>query len=120
MDENPTFETITPLIPSGKDFPEGLAFFIDELGFDCLWKSETMAGIRRGQVNFLLVQSADQHWADNTSASIGVRHLDRLYEKYKHVPAEVGPLEMKAWGRREFHMRLPSGVCLQFYETAIS
>jgi hypothetical protein len=23
---------------------------------------------------------------------------------------------VKAWGRREFHLIVPSGVCLQFYE----
>ena len=27
-----------------------------------------------------------------------------------------GPLELKAWGRREFHLIAPSGVCFQFYQ----
>ena len=28
----------------------------------------------------------------------------------------VGPLEVKAWGRHEFHMVEPAGVCFQFYQ----
>jgi hypothetical protein len=28
----------------------------------------------------------------------------------------INPLELKSWGRREFHMIVPSGVCLQFYQ----
>ena len=42
--------------------------------------------------------------------------LDALYAEYRNVSAKVGPLEMKIWGRREFHMILPTGVCLQFYQ----
>jgi hypothetical protein len=39
-----------------------------------------------------------------------------LYAEYRGVDARVGPLELKSWGRREFHMILPSGVALQFYQ----
>ena len=42
--------------------------------------------------------------------------LDALYAEYRGAPARVGPLEIKPWGRREFHMIVPSGVCLQFHE----
>jgi len=52
---------------------------------------------------------------ENASFSIGVSNLDALYEEYRGIPARVGPLEMKSWGRREFHMIVPSGVCFQFY-----
>jgi hypothetical protein len=45
-----------------------------------------------------------------------VSDLDALYDEYRGIAAQVGPLEMKFWGRREFHMIVPSGVCLQFYE----
>jgi hypothetical protein len=63
-----------------------------------------------------LVQNSSREWAENASASIGVDDLDGIYREYGGVAAEVGPLEMKSWGRREFHMVLPSGVCLQFYQ----
>jgi hypothetical protein len=42
-----------------------------------------------------------------------------LYAEYRVVAAQVGPLELKGWGRREFHMILPSGVCFQFYRRPI-
>ena len=95
---------------------EALAFYTQQLGFHVTWRSDTMAGIARDDVTFNVVENASREWADNASFSIGVTVLDRLYEELRTVPARVGPLEMKAWGRREFHLIVPSGVCLQFYE----
>ncbi|HLA15108.1 MAG TPA: hypothetical protein VJZ25_08810 [Gemmatimonadaceae bacterium] len=111
-----TLLTLTPLFPAGADLGEALRFYRDELGFSVEWEGTGMAGIRRGRVELSLVVNTDRNWAENTSASIGVSGLDALYEKYKSSSARVGPLEMKSWGRREFHMIVPSGVCLQFYE----
>ena len=80
------------------------------------WQGGDMAGVRRGGVEFNLVKNSDPVWAENSSASIGVDDLDALHSEYRTVQAQVGPLEEKIWGRREFHMILPSGVCLQFYQ----
>lgn len=77
-----------------------------------------MAGVRRGRVEFNLVQNTTRAWADNASATIGVDDLDALYAEYRGAEAHVGPVEIKSWGRREFHMILPSGVCLQFYQVS--
>jgi hypothetical protein len=55
-----------------------------------------------------LVENDDQQWTDNASFSIGVSDLDALYEEYRGISAPGGPLERKAWGRREFHMIVPS------------
>ena len=74
-----------------------------------------MAGIARDGVSFNLVENDNQEWANNSSFSIGVSDVDELYREFANVSAHVGPLEMKPWGRREFHMIVPSGVCLQFY-----
>lgn len=113
-----TLLTVTPLFPAGPSLAEGLRFHTEQLGFEVTWQGGEMAGVRRGNVAFNLVQSSDRKWADNASASIGVDDLDALYDEYRGVAARVGPLEMKSWGRREFHMVLPSGVCLQFYQEA--
>ncbi|HEY1251924.1 MAG TPA: hypothetical protein VGH97_12100 [Thermoanaerobaculia bacterium] len=107
---------MTPLIPSGGSLADALAFFTTHMGFSVEWQSGGMAGIGRDGVAFNLVENDDRNWADNASFSIGVTDLDGLYEEYRDVPARVGPLEVKPWGRREFHMIVPSGVCLQFYE----
>jgi hypothetical protein len=81
-----------------------------------VWQDGVMAGVRRGSVQFNLIENEEALWATNASFSIGVADLDGLYEEYQAIPANVGALEMKGWGRREFHMIVPSGVCLQFFE----
>lgn len=111
-----TFRSVTPLIPSGPSLDEAVAFYRDLMGFTVVWQSAGMAGIRRDGVEFNLVRNDDRAWAENASFSIGVSDLESLYQEFRRLPAKVGPLEVKPWGRREFHMIVPSGVCLQFYE----
>jgi catechol 2,3-dioxygenase-like lactoylglutathione lyase family enzyme len=113
---NASLRSITPLIPSGGSLADALAFYTEHMGFSTVWQGGGMAGIERDDIVFNLVENDNREWADNTSFSIGVSGLEALYEEYRHIPAKVGPLEMKFWGRREFHMIVPSGVCLQFYQ----
>ncbi|MFN7947496.1 MAG: hypothetical protein U0Z53_19260 [Blastocatellia bacterium] len=110
------FQSDTPLIPAGPDLAAALVFYTDGMGFSIVWQGESMAGIERDNVAFNLVVNENREWAENASFSIGVSDLDGLYEEYRQLPAQVGPLEMKAWGRREFHLIVPSGVCWQFYQ----
>jgi hypothetical protein len=42
--------------------------------------------------------------------------VDALHDEYARRGVAPGALEMKPWGRREFHVITPSGVCFQFYE----
>lgn len=115
---NPTFHSITPMIPTCGSLAEALSFYADHMGFSILWQGEGMAGIERDGVSLNLVENDNQNWADNASFSIGVSDLESLYDEYREIPARVGPLELKPWGRREFHMIAPSGVCFQFYQRA--
>jgi hypothetical protein len=112
----PTFLTITPMIPTGGSLADALQFYTEQMGFHVTWQGGNGAGISRDDVSFNLVENSNRDWADNSSFSIGVSGLDALYEEYRKIAANVGPLEVKFWGRREFHMIVPSGVCLQFYE----
>ncbi len=112
----PAFLSVTPMIPTGGALAEALRFYTEHLGFSVSWASDTGAGIVRDNVSFNLVTNNNREWIENSSYSIGVSHLDALYEEYRNLPARVGPLEVKSWGRREFHMIVPSGVCLQFYQ----
>lgn len=107
---------VTPLIPAGPNLDDALEFFTTQLGFAITWRADNMAGVQRGTVEFNLVTNNERAWADNASFSIGVDNLDALYDEYKKVTANVGALEIKDWGRREFHVILPSGVCFQFYQ----
>ena len=104
------------MIPAGASLADDVRFYTVQLGFIVTWQAGNMAGIRRGDVEFNLVQNTSREWAENASFSIGVDDLDALHEEYRDVAANVGPLEMKSWGRREFHMIVPSGVCYQFYQ----
>jgi catechol 2,3-dioxygenase-like lactoylglutathione lyase family enzyme len=118
MSSRASLLAITPLVPAGPDLTEALRFYQTHLGFAVAWQGGSMAGVRRGRVELNLVENSNREWAENASASVGVDDLDALYAEYRGIPANVGPLEMKGWGRREFHMVLPSGVCLQFYQAS--
>lgn len=111
-----SFHSVTPLVPAGSDLAAALAFYTEQMGFSIVWRGETMAGIARDGVAFNLVENDTRDWAGNASFSIGVSDLEALYEEYRRVSAQVGELEVKAWGRREFHLIVPSGVCFQFYQ----
>ncbi len=111
------FQSITPLVCAGPSLAEALKFYTTHLGFAVTWQGGGMAGVRRGEVALNLVESDDRHWAENCSMSIGVTDLDALYAEYSGIPARVGPLEIKHWGRREFHIVDPVGVCFQFYQS---
>jgi Glyoxalase/Bleomycin resistance protein/Dioxygenase superfamily len=111
----PSLVSITPMIPTGGTLADALEFYTEQMGFSISWQAGSGAGIVRDSIAFNLVENSNRVWADNASFSIGVSDLDGLYEEYRRIAAHVGPLETKAWGRREFHMIVPSGVCLQFY-----
>jgi hypothetical protein len=113
-----TFRSVTPMVPTMGPLADALAFYVEHMGFDIIWQSDGGAGIARDGVAFNIVVNDSREWADNSSHSIGVTGLDALYETYRTIPARVGPLEVKPWGRREFHMIVPSGLCFQFYEAA--
>ena len=106
------------MIPTGGSLADALKFYTEEMGFSVSWQGDGMAGIERDSVSFNLVENDNRQWANNASFSIGVSNLNALHEEYRSISSRVGPLEVKAWGRREFHMIVPSGVCLQFYKAS--
>lgn len=116
MTTRPGFLSLTPLAPAGPSLDDALRLYTGQLGFELTWRDGDMAGVRRGAVALNLVRNDNRAWAENTSFAIGVPDLDALYAEYRGVAARVGPLEVKPWGRREFHMILPSGVALQFHQ----
>jgi catechol 2,3-dioxygenase-like lactoylglutathione lyase family enzyme len=113
-----SFHSVTPLIPAGSNLHTAIDFYTEKMGFSILWQDGGMAGIARDFVSFNLVENDNREWADNASFSIGVSDLEALYLEYRDIPAKVGPLETKPWGRREFHLIVPSGICFQFYQQA--
>jgi len=112
---NPTFESVTPLIPAGPDLQSALDLY-QRMGFSIEWHDGNGAGVKRGSVCFNLVRNDNREWASNASFSIAVSDLQSLHEEFRNLRADVGPLEPKPWGRLEFHVIVPPGVCFQFYE----
>lgn len=112
-----SFNSVMPLIPTGTSLQEALVFYTEQLGFEIAAQWDSGAVIQRGAVSFMLVPNNNREWADNSSFSIGVDALDALYDEYTKRGVAMGPLEMKVWRRREFHVIVPSGVCLQFWQT---
>ncbi|MGH8603127.1 MAG: VOC family protein [Gammaproteobacteria bacterium] len=113
-----SLDSITPLIPTGTSrLAASLAFYTQHMGFSIVWRNGNMAGIQRERIAFNLVENSNKEWVENASFSIAVSDLNALYQEYRGIPAKVGPLEVKAWGRREFHLIVPSGVCFQFYQS---
>jgi catechol 2,3-dioxygenase-like lactoylglutathione lyase family enzyme len=108
--------SVTPMIPAGTSLAAAIEFYTAHLGFSIVWQNGSMAGIKRDGIAFNLLENDNRAWVENSSFSVGVSNLDALHDEYRNVPARVGPLEMKAWGRREFHLIEPAGVCFQFYE----
>lgn len=111
-----SFHSVTPLIPAGSILAAALAFYTEQMGFSVIWQDGNMAGIARDHVAFNLVENDNRAWAENSSFSIGVSDLEALYQEYRSIPAKVGRLETKPWGRLEFHLIAPSGVAFQFYQ----
>ena len=111
-----SFHAVTPLIPAGGSMAAAVDFYTKQMGFSIVWQGGNMAGIARDDIEFNLVENDNRAWADNASFSIGVSDLEALYQEYRYIAAKVGALETKAWGRREFHLIAPSGVCFQFYQ----
>ena len=112
----PSFASVTTLLPAGPSLEDALRYYVGYMGFRVLWQGPGIAGIERDGVSFNLFQSDDRHWAENSSHSIGVHDLGALYEELRDIPGRVGRIEEKPWGRVEFHVVEPNGVCFQFYE----
>lgn len=117
-----TLHSCSPLIPSGiGSFTESLEFYTQQMGFVITWQDRTIAGIERDEIAFTVVENSTKEWVENSSFSIGVSNVDALHEEYQAncTSAHVGLLEIKVWGRREFHLIAPSGVCFQFYQQEV-
>jgi uncharacterized glyoxalase superfamily protein PhnB len=114
--------TLRPFIPSGRDFGEAKRFFRD-LGFDIEWENDGYAGLRFGEVAFILQDFQHEEMQQNLMLQVGVddldewwRHLQRsgVLEKYPGVKAQE-PRDFP-WGLREVHLIDPAGVCWHFAE----
>jgi hypothetical protein len=108
--------TLYPFVPSGPDFARSLEFFA-AVGFEKVWQSDGLAGLRFGGAYFLLQDINVPEWQKNQMitfevidldgywAELEVRNLNDLFPGVKLRPPTQFP-----WGR-EIHFIDPGGVC---------
>ena len=101
------FLAVTPLVPAGPDLAGALDFYTRRLGFELVWEGGGMAGVRRGAVEFNLVQNGNRQWADNASFSIAVPDLQALYREYEDVEAREPCCKSSQPGRRREETSTP-------------
>jgi catechol 2,3-dioxygenase-like lactoylglutathione lyase family enzyme len=125
MNQTPVLQNISPLIPGGNDLKATVAFYEQQLGFQCIHKKGNpihMAIVQRDSTQIFLIQNEDRHLAEGTSLRIQVEGIEKLYQEFQNKdPAMIHPngkLETKPWGVNEFVVLDPMGVCITFWEMA--
>ena len=94
------------------DFSLSKQFYLD-LGFDILWKDDTLIIFGTSNNNFFLQKGYNKDWAENMMIQLHVDDLDELYniamklkEKYKSI--RVNAIFTAHYGRT-FHLIGPAG-----------
>jgi hypothetical protein len=103
-------------LPSGPDFGRSLEFFA-ALGFDVVWQSGGLAGLRFGEAYFLLQEIDVPQWQKNQMITFEVDDLDGYWSELaaKDLESTFAGVKLKPptqfpWGR-EIHIIDPGGVC---------
>ncbi|MDJ0690901.1 MAG: VOC family protein [Xenococcaceae cyanobacterium MO_188.B32] len=125
MNQQTFLNSINPLIPGGEDLEKTVAFYEQQLGFECIHQEGNpihMAVVKRDSVQIFLLKNRDKHLAEGTSLRINVNQIEKLYAEFQARDGEMihpnGKLETKPWGMKEFVVLDPARVCLTFCEPA--
>ena len=125
MNQQTSLNSINPLIPGGEDLEQTVAFYEQQLGFQCIHQEGDpihMAIVKRDSAQIFLLKNGDQHLAEGTSLRINVNQIEQLYAEFQAKGGEMihpnGKLETKPWGMKEFVVLDPAGVCLTFCKPA--
>lgn len=100
---------------------DGLAFFVDGLGFKVLHQDAELAVIARDGAKAYLVQSPEYAAKDRPELSVDTDDIDSIYrEMSERAPHLLHPnlktVTLRPWGAREFAMRDKTSVCVVFRE----
>ena len=100
---------------------DGLAFFVDALGFEVVHRDAVMAVVSRDGAKAYLVENAEWAAIDRPELGIDTDDVDAIYaELSARTPQLLHPnsstVQCKPWGSREFAMLDPSTVCVNFRE----
>lgn len=98
---------------------DGLAFFVDALGFAVLYQDADMAVVARDGAKAYLVENAEWAAKDRPELGIEVDDIEAVHaELAARAPQRLHPnlptVRLRPWGAREFAMLDPSTVCVVF------
>ena len=96
---------------------DGLAFFVDGLGFELLHQDPELAVVARDGAKAYIVQSPEFAARDRPELAIETDDIDSIYtEMSARAPGLLRPnsrtVSLKPWGAREFAMRDHTSVCV--------
>ena len=114
VEAKPRFEEISPLFPV-TDVAAAVAFYRERLGFDFGWiwgDPPTLANVCRGTVSITLALEPSKAGAGE--ANMGLRGIDAYHAELRARGIEVGELDNRVYGMRDFDLVDPDRNRLVF------
>jgi catechol 2,3-dioxygenase-like lactoylglutathione lyase family enzyme len=115
----PKFEEISPVFPVS-DIGAAVAFYRERLGFDLGWiwgDPPTLANVCRGTISIML--ALDPSKAGSGEANVGLRGVDAYYRELQTRHVQVGELDDRHYGMRDFDLVDPDGNRFVFGEPTV-
>ncbi|MHC9083834.1 VOC family protein [Luteimonas sp. RIT-PG2_3] len=100
---------------------DGLAFFVDGLGFEVLYQDASITVIARDGAKAYLMQNTALARQDRPELAVETDDIDAIYaEMSTRAPQLLHPnvsrVTLRPWGAREFAMLDSTTVCVVFRE----
>ena len=117
LDAQPEFEGISPVFPVS-DVPAAVAFYRERLGFDLGWiwgDPPIHANVCRGAVGINL--TLEESETGSGEAYVGLRGIDAYYAELRARNVDVGELDDRPYGMRDFAVTDWDGNRLVFGES---
>ena len=114
------FLSLSPFIPSGKNFEASKQFF-KELGFTISWDAGDYTGFENGECKFILQKYDNEAFAENFMLSVKVGSVAEFREMVieKGLPEKfgirIGAVTQQPYGK-EVNVIDIAGVCWHFVE----
>ena len=115
----PEFEGISPWFPVS-DVTAAVAFYRESLGFDLGWiwgDPPTHANVCRGAIDISLMQKPSE--TGTGEAYVALRGVDAYYKELQARHVQVGELDDREYGMRDFALVDPDGNRLVFGEPTV-
>lgn len=100
---------------------DGLAFFVDGLGFEVRYQDENLAVVVREGAKAYIVQNAECAAKDRPELAIDTDDIDAVFNEMSARSAHLlhpngKTVALKPWGAKEFAMLDKTTVCVVFRE----